>query len=270
MTLLLNAADPSQVLRLMREAARGIPEWSQSDHEHWWNLAPEAVQSLAADRPVCAGVLVLLSGHHNGYVREAAVRGLDGLTMPCVVPALRERLNDWVEPVRRAALRAMCGFLSAEHAQALVGSLHLFDGLRRCGRADHQAVLDQIDMVLREHAARPHVQAGLASPNPAIRRGCFAALIHGPDHDQWLAWGLEARDPWIRLRAARAIRALPPDRVPATWVDRIAVCSLRPVRQLACEMIAEQGDVTRLRGFLVDQSPTVREFASVVCQKSQS
>ena len=261
MSLLLNTPDASQVLRLIQETARGNPIWSRADHERWWKLTPNAVRSLAADRPACAGLLVLLSGHHSGYVREAAVLELDGLTMPCVVPALRERLNDWVEPVRRAALRAMRGFLSADHSAALVGSLDLLDGLRRCGRADHQAVLDQIDMVLREPAARPHVQAGLASPNPAIRRGCYAALLHGPNPEEWLVWGLEAKDPWIRLHAARAIRVLPPDRVPPDFVDRIATCGLRPVRQLAVEMIAEKGDVARLRGFLLDQSPTLREFA---------
>lgn len=261
MSALLNTVSASRVSSLIRETTRGNPIWTQADHEHWWKITPNAVRSLAADRPACAGVLVLLSGHHSGYVREAAVLELDGLTMPCVVPALRERLNDWVEPVRRAALRAMRGFFSAEHAMALVGSLDLLDGLRRCGRADHQAVLDQIDMVLREPAAKPHVQAGLASPNPAIRRGCYAALLHGPSPDAWFAWGLEANDPWIQLHAARAIRELPPDQVPAGFVDQIATSGLRPVRQLAIDMIAEKGDVARLRGFLLDRSPTLREFA---------
>ena len=261
MGLLIGAAGPHEVLRLVWAASSGSPDWSQSDRERWRNLTPEDVRAVAADRPACAGLLVLLSGHPSGYVREAAVLGLEGLTMPWVLPALGERLNDWVDPVRRAAFRAMRGFLSAEHAAVLVGSLDLLDGLRRRRRADHQAVLDQIDMVLREPAARPSVQAGLASPNPVIRRGCYAALLHGADPDPWLAWGLESADPWIVLRAAVAIRALSPERVPAGWLDRMADCPHRPVRQLAVEMIGQQGDAARLRGFLVDCSPTLREFA---------
>ena len=261
MSSLLNTAGAGHVLTLIQQSAGRNPLWSQVDYEDWWRLTPDAVRSLAANRPACAGLLVLLCGHHSGYVREAAVLGLEDLTVPCVLPALRDRLNDWVEPVRRAAIRAMRGFLSAEHAATLVGSLDLLDGLRRCGRADHQAMLDQIDMVLREPAARPQVQAGLASSIPAIRRGCYAALLNGPNPDEWLRWGLEAKDQWIRLHAARAIRELPPDRVPAAFVDRIATCSLRPVRQIAVELIAEMGDVARLRDFLLDQSPTLREFA---------
>ena len=261
MSALLNAASASRVLSLIHETARGNLIWSQADHERWWKISPDAVRSLAADRPACAGLLVLLSGHQSGYVREAAVVGLDGLTLPCVVPALRDRLNDWVEPVRRAAIRAMRGFLSSENAAALVGSLDLLEGLRRCGRADHQAVLDQIDMVLREPSARPHVQAGLSSHSPAIRRGCYTALLNGPAPDEWLAWGLESNDSWIRLHAAHTVCGLPPERVPVGFLDRIAICGLRPVRQIAVEMMAKNGDVERLRGFLLDQSPTLREFA---------
>ncbi|MCK6486978.1 MAG: hypothetical protein L6R48_01330 [Planctomycetes bacterium] len=261
MSALLNSASASRVLRLIHETSRGNPIWSQTDHKRWWNLTPNTVHSLARDRPACAGLLVLLSGHHSGYVREAAVLGLNGLTMPCVVPALRERLNDWVEPVRRAALRAMYGLLSVEHAASLVGALDLLESLRRCGRADHQAVLDQIDMVLREPSARPQVQAGLLSHNPAIRRGCYMALLRGPTPDEWLSWGLKAQDPLICLLAARAIQELPPDRIPAGSIDRMATSVLRPVRQIAVEMIAANGDVARLREFLLDQSPTLREFA---------
>jgi HEAT repeat protein len=267
MTTLLNTASAIQVLNLIHEASRGNTIWSQADHERWWNLTPNDVRSLGLDRPDSAGLLVLLSGHHSGFVREAAVLELDGLTLPCVVPALRDRLNDWVEPVRRAALRAMRSFFSAEHAAALIGSLDLLDGLRRCGRADHQAVLDQIDMVLREPAALSQVQVGLSSHAPGIRRGCYVALLHGPAPDEWLVWGLEAKDPWIRLHAAHAIQALSPDRRPTGILDRIAVCGLRPVRQIAVEMIAENGDVDRLRIFLLDQSPTLREFARFYLDK---
>jgi HEAT repeat protein len=267
-TALLTSAGASRVLSLVDEASWGEDAlWSQANRERWRRIEPEAVRSAASDRPASAGLLVLLSGHQDGYVREAAVIGLDGLTMPFVLTALRHRLNDWVEPVRQAAVRVLRGFLSPEHAASLVGSLDLLEGLRRCGRADHQAVLDQIDMVLREPASQPQVQAGLSSPNPAIRRGCYAALLHGRDADAWLAWGLEAVDPWIRLHAARAIQALPPERLPAGCIDRIAACGLRPVRQIAVEMIGKAGDVDRLRGFLLDRSPTIREFARFYLSK---
>ena len=261
MSSLLTAASAQQVISLIHATGRMNQLWSQQGNERWWNLSASAVRSLAEDRPACTGLMVLLSGHRSGYVREAALLGLDGVTAPCVLPALPDRLNDWVEPVRRAAMRAMRGFLSAEQAATLVGSLDLLDGLRRCGRADHHAVLDQIDMVLREPAARPAVQTGLSSPIPAIRRGCYSALLLGTHPDDWLEWGLQADDPWIQRHAAHALRQLPPDRVPAGSLDRMAACILRPVRQIAVEMMGDAGDILRLRGFLLDRSPTVREFA---------
>lgn len=265
MSSLLARASASRAIELIGEVQRGVPFWSPESSQHWWKITPGEVRALAAFRPACAGLLVLLSGHHSGYVREAAVLNLDGLTQPFVIPALRDRLNDWVDPVRRAALRVMRTFLSADHAAALIDSLDSLQNLKRCGRADHQPLLDQVDMVLREPAARPHLKRGLSSPNPAIRRGCYATVVLAEESvAEWLTWGLDAKDPWIRLHAARTIRALPAGRTPDSFLDRMVGCGLRPVRQIAVEMIAERGysdAVDRLKSFLLDPSPTLREFA---------
>lgn len=120
-------------------------------------------------------------------------------------------------------------------------------------------------MVLREPAARAQLKAGLSSPIPAIRRGSYVTMLLAENlTDEWLRWGLDTTDPWIRLHVAQAIRTLPSDRDARVFIDQMTSCSLRPIRQIAVEMLAEQGDadaVERLRGFLLDQSPTLREFA---------
>jgi len=116
LTALLASASPSRVIGLVTEIARSRTLWSLEQGANPKSITAEEIRLLAADRPACAGILVLLSGHHSGYVREAAVVGLEGLKVAFVVPALRDRLNDWVDPVRRGALRALRGFLSADHA----------------------------------------------------------------------------------------------------------------------------------------------------------
>ncbi len=261
MTDLLAGSSASMAVDLIVDAQCEALNWPHESRELWLKMTPAAVRSWADDRPACAGLLVLLSGHHSGYVREAAIRGLDGLTQPFVLSALRNRLNDWVEPVRRAALQAMRHFLTSDHAASLIASLDLLESLRRCGRADHQPLLDQVDMVLREPAARSHLEAGLFSPVPAIRRGCYIRLLQvDGSTDVWLTNGLEAKDSWIRLHAAQCIRGFPAERISRNLIDRIAASGLRPVRQIAVELIAERGDADWLRVFLLDSSPTLREF----------
>ncbi len=263
-TDLLACAASARVPDLVRKCQQRNSSWEQEDYERWWNISVDKVRIFAAMGPTRAGLLIFLSGHHNGYVREAAVIGLDGLSQTFVLVALRDRLNDWVDQVRRVAAMAMRGFLKVEHAAILVESLDVLSVLERCGRADHQPLLDQIGMILREPAAREHLKVGLASSNQAIRRGCYATLLRAEiSSDEWLTWGLESNDPWIRLHAARAIRELPEERKVGTFIDLMASVGLRPVRQIALEMIAASGieAVDRLKYFLTDVSPTLRGFA---------
>ena len=136
MSAFLNNVSPSRVISIVLEIARYSTDRYLADRDDYWAITPEDVRILATARPTCAGMMVVLSGHRNGYIREAAVVGLEGLTVACVLPALRDRLNDWVGPVRRAAHRALRGFLSSDYAATLVGSLDLLESLQRRGRAD--------------------------------------------------------------------------------------------------------------------------------------
>ncbi|RBJ67727.1 PBS lyase, partial [Pseudomonas sp. MWU12-2534b] len=59
----------------------------------------------------------------NGFVRQAAVRGLAALPSALARAALLERLNDRVPLVRQEAAAAVEGYLAAERAELLLQSL---------------------------------------------------------------------------------------------------------------------------------------------------
>ena len=76
----------------------------------WHLLRPDDVGRLAqrSGRPLVAGGL--LSMHHSGFVREAAVRVLTGAGDPEALPFLMVRSGDWVAEVRavaQAGIRAL-------------------------------------------------------------------------------------------------------------------------------------------------------------------
>lgn len=84
-------------------------------HDAFYNIRPEQVQSIARDEATRTAVLGVLSNHHNGYVREEAVRLLSQVTDGSELPYLLVRQNDWVAPIsvphptgcRRAAPRRL-------------------------------------------------------------------------------------------------------------------------------------------------------------------
>jgi hypothetical protein len=68
--------------------------------QSWLWFRPATNRDVEID-PIHAPVLMF---NRNGYVREAALKGVNQLPdTPFFLAALVWRLNDWVEPVRRAA-----------------------------------------------------------------------------------------------------------------------------------------------------------------------
>ncbi|MCA2008759.1 hypothetical protein [Tritonibacter mobilis] len=77
----------------------------------------EALQQI----PDLAQVFIL---HHDGYVREAALKQLDGsVGAPGCIYALFWRTNDWVPEVRQAAHEALARVLPQTSADVIVPAL---------------------------------------------------------------------------------------------------------------------------------------------------
>jgi HEAT repeat protein len=271
MTELLAQTTPKQLMIIIRDC-QGCPSyWEHQAQRAWWDMTPDMVRDISALRPACVGMLALLSGHHSGYIREAALKGINGIEHPCVMPIIRERLNDWVEPVRHAALLAMLHYLSVDHAKTLVSNLDLLDNLSRQGRVNHQPLIQQIETVLEKTACRPFIIEGLESPVSGIRRRCLSILLRVTNNDeQWLKWGLTSPDTWIRIYTATIIKSLPLALLLDSYVDLMAKSRTRPVRQLVIDIIVAQYRpeiLPRLMSFLTDRSATLREYSRYYLNK---
>ncbi len=270
-TELLARAEPDAVRQIIAFAQGHRLDVPVTAGQRWWDLDPQDIARIARTGPAAAGFLAAASGHHSGHVREAAVRALAGSTASCVLPALRDRLNDWVGPVRSAAQGAMRPFLSAERAGDLVRSLGLLVELERCGRDDHRPLLDQVRAVLKQPAARDHLRRGLDAPDAATRRHAFMIYLDADAaSSEAIDLGLACRDPWIRQQAARTVESLPQSRDIAPFLARMARDPSRPIRQLTIEILArrhEAASAPMLERFLLDRNGSVREYAHYYLRK---
>jgi hypothetical protein len=140
-------------------------------------------------------IMAVAASHRNGYVREAAVRGLAESRDGRAVPYLLLRLNDWVNQVRAAAREAIEVFLQPAFASDIIAALPVVSALVRRTRADHASALRQGRGRRAWGSARP---AGCSGSRP-----CPASCVLG---------GAPPRDPrrtWRRVPGARRTCAGP-------------------------------------------------------------
>ncbi len=98
--------------------------------------------------------LVRQTRSRNGFERQAAVRALASSRHAAALPALIERLNDWVDAVRHDARLAVQAFLRDEFTADWMASLEALAALMRRGRVDHTAMIECIGAFLLEPGRR--------------------------------------------------------------------------------------------------------------------
>lgn len=238
------------------------------DSSEWARLVPADLARFATgpDGTTYAGVLGLLSFHHNGYVRLEAVRLLSRQFDRSEFPFLLIRQNDWVQPIVASAQRAVAERIHDGYVQHLARCLRLILHLKACGRQDHQYTVDRaINLLLDEkHGAvlqqviltadrrtRRHVvqhgltsvgshqarivRTGLACDDEVIRRLCSTRLAAAFESNQLrqVLEGLIA-DPLatIRREAFTFQASHFPELAEATWRSSL-LDSSRLVRELA-------------------------------------
>lgn len=207
-------------------------------------------------------VLQAAARHGDGHLREAAVRRLGELPSIDALPALIERCNDWVAPVRHAAQVALYRLLRAEHAAALVIALPRLQHLRRCRRADHDALVTAVEQLLQRCPAALH--AGLYAADARVARACFLLSWQTAPTLALIACGLRSRDCVIADRAAGALRTLEAThRPPLLALARRA--PLMPVRREALQLALQDADdataTTLALAALLDSAPALRRMA---------
>ncbi|SEK57595.1 HEAT repeat [Pseudomonas sp. NFIX51] len=151
-----------------------------------------------------------LSRFGNGFVRQAAVRGLSAQPSAKALAALLERLNDWVPQVRQEAAVALEFYLVPERAGLLLQALAPLLALADKQRADHGVTLERARSVLLLAQVRPEVESAFGSCRGKAARFVFELLLEGvEDRVALLAIALRHSEVSVRQRAVDACAELP-------------------------------------------------------------
>jgi len=221
----------------------------------------EAREALATCQG--AGDWFTLSTHHNGFVREVAVRELSELPSPAALAALLERVNDWVPQVRQLANAGVQRYLVPEHAPALLHALPPLMALAERQRADHRETLAAARTVLQGAEVRDAVQAAFLVQQGKSARFLFDLLLEASDEPvSLLGKALAHREMTVHQMAVSACQSLPTEQT----VPLLQLALATPgasVQVKAMHALLSRLDEPRemLRDALLDASPAVRSLA---------
>lgn len=215
----------------------------------WKEARRDAQEQVALMRGSPEGLLELVSSP-NGHVREAAIAVLAEQPSAAALACIIERLNDWVEPVAAAALRAFDVYLQAHRLDDVLGCFDAIVDLLRKGRVDHLPLVERVMQFVCEPAHLPQLTSRFSSfrgrtaafvvgwllqdaarydeilllnlmrrPEPSVRRRIVDAAAAG-GHDKLLRRALHDRSAAVRLAALRSLAGTPGES------DRRAVAAL--------------------------------------------
>lgn len=174
----------------------------------WERLTPAGIQSLIADPSTRTSVLGLLSFHHNGYVRHEAVRLLTESQDARSLPYLLIRQNDWVEPIRADARRAIEARLDESNLPGFVTNLSLVIHLLAFQRQDNAELVRRVIAMLVKPQHDELLTTAIHSSDRTLRRGVVRLALDadGEHRTRIVERALSSPDGVIRLWAARHVR----------------------------------------------------------------
>lgn len=229
-----------------------------------WTLHLAAALRARCLPPPEFAALMESSASRSGYHRMSALHALQRLGNAAALPAFIIRANDWVPPLREAAVEAINSLTKPENAAAFALCLPLFHNLRACRRADHGPLLDRVTTFLCRPENAAAVLAGIRDDEPRIARACLrlamaerlapaAALVQA---------ALTQRDPMTRALVAPLLTQLAGDE------RRAALAAIRhdrslPLRLAALRLeLAESPAAVDLPAHLFDRYVAVRQLAA--------
>jgi len=241
---------------LGRLAAEGVLDFCRSA---WGargsiDMSPHAGDWIGRQPSWMAGVLGVCTCHHNGYVREAALRALGPDSVRSVEAFVLLRLNDHVPQVRSAAERLILRGIEEGRGEEWTRWLPILCRLVRAPRADQAEVIARVENVIR--CSNGLLEAFDSEDREVRRYACSLALPRADAVER----GLRSVDPIIRLHSARFAIERDPGRAPALARD-----SYPPIRRVVLEASPE-----RAREFLFDSSRSVRTRARTLLPEDAS
>ncbi|WP_426133192.1 PBS lyase [Pseudomonas sp. PWP3-1b2] len=232
------------------------PEPSWADHRR-----NEALAVLAQAQS--EGHWVELSRHHNGFIREVAVRELCSQTSPEALAALTERLNDWVPQVRELASAGLERYLCAAQASALLYVLEPVMALAARQRVDHGPTLAAIRAVLQSTQVRDQVHAHFLSRQGKAACYLFSLLLEKTSEPKdLLRAALAHRELNVRLQAVSVCKTLPAETASPLLLEALARPGAKVRVCVLNALLPKLADpVPVLHNALLDASPAIRNLA---------
>ncbi|RRU13909.1 HEAT repeat domain-containing protein [Stenotrophomonas sp. 278] len=232
------------------------------------------VQLLDQSPPLLRDAALFLgSCSGNGFVRQLALSNL--LLWPGRLPLVAAllRCNDWVQPVRTSAQRAVMALLSSCRHEDIVQVWPLAVRLRQAGRVDPQWVGASLEAWLCEVAQRPVLEALMSHDDAQTRLHAYALAF-----DQDPAWSASRRrdalhdaDPRVARLALRHVLEHADGAEAETLCRHALTTPSRHVRLEALRVLVARpvDDASALvEAALFDRSAGVRSWA--VWQRTQA
>jgi HEAT repeat protein len=250
-----DAEDVRELDRALRHGAFG------------WEVEEAAFSRIERPEAFTPALLALLTCHRSGYVRERAVRAVDGRSSEVSWPFLLLRANDWVRQVREAAEAALLSRLPSISAATLIRHLPLLDFLRRAGRANHGALVEEVLTRVRGPEVRLALEGALETLPLRARREAYPLLAAtGRDEARRLVRrGLGEEDPVVQRWVAGQVSSLFDGEERLRLLESMRQSRAGFVRREAYVGLAQHAPAdlaaARTREALFDRSASVREYA---------
>lgn len=224
-----------------------------------------------ADALSSASRLIVLTRHYNGHIRQRAALCLGFMGEVSALPALIERVNDWAEPVRRAAKQSVRLLLTPNNTASFVANLPAIFWLLQCQREDHQLLVGEIVSFLAEEAHAPSLLAGLSAEDKTVARLSLDILVERKlfPLKQIFSQTMRHRDPLVRANAARYLLSADKD-VDHDVMTILLKDTFAPIKQVALQYVIDTGfpvSASLLIDLLFDKNALVRQRASALLRE---
>ncbi|MDR3615168.1 MAG: HEAT repeat domain-containing protein [Candidatus Obscuribacterales bacterium] len=260
-------------------------EWNFSAHLSQWNAMK--FDRLAHFFDSHPRLVAMSSFHHNGFVREAAVKYLNAQQSGVEFPFLLIRLTDWVAPIAARVKTALEARFNKDYLHHFIDNLLLIELLSKKKRGSAPEaiaanVFEQIHATLKAPENGPLLLKGLTASSWETRRMCLKLLK--VIRAELLASDANAEDKLERTRenSRQVIEAVlgetdvsnrllifdfAQDLSKAEHIElmlRLGRDTAPSIRRNALETLCRidsPSDQKNLEKGLLDRSPLVREFA---------
>ncbi|UYA58746.1 hypothetical protein NAL19_490 [Pectobacterium sp. F1-1] len=224
-----------------------------------------------ADALGSASRLIVLTRHYNGHIRQRAALCLGFMGEVSALPALIERVNDWAEPVRRAAKQSVRLLLTPNNTASFVANLPAIFWLLQCQREDHQPLVGEIVSFLAEEAHASSLLAGLSAEDKTVARLSLDILVERKlfPLKQIFSQTMRHRDPLVRANAARYLLSADKD-VDHDVMTILLKDTFAPIKQVALQYVIDTGfpvSASLLIDLLFYKNALVRQRASALLRE---